>query len=127
LRILLDTNVLIRLGGTSAPASNSILARVTSSDELFVTSISRAEIAIKLSIGKLVLPAAESAFWRGLVTELQATEIPFTSSHAELLTSMPLHHRDPFDRMIIAQCLAEDFCIATTDSIFGLYGVRTLM
>jgi len=61
------------------------------------------------------------------VEELQAIELPFTSRHAELLASMPLHHRDPFDRMISVQCLAENLAIATTDSVFTLYGVQSVL
>lgn len=117
---------MLRMGGVETSVSPQMREAILRADELFVTPIARAEIAIKLSIGKLRLPASEVAFWNGLVDELQATEIPFLSVHAGLLAELPFHHRDPFDRMIIAQCLSEGLHAATTDSIFAKYGVQTV-
>jgi PIN domain nuclease of toxin-antitoxin system len=100
--------------------------KVIDAVDLYVTPIARAEIAIKLSMGKLSLPIPEDQFWFGFVSRLQAKELSFSSEHAALLSKMPFHHRDPFDRMIIAQCLAEGLHVATTDRIFSLYGVATV-
>ncbi len=119
--------MLVRLGGTNARVPTEISRHVAGNDELFVTPLSRAEIAIKVGTGKLRLSAPESEFWEEVVRRLQAVELPFTSAHAALLSSLPPYHRDPFDRMIIAQALCEDLVIATTDEIFNRYGVRTIL
>lgn len=59
--------------------------------------------------------------------ELQAIELLITSAHAELLASMPFLHREALDRMIFAQCLVETLAIATTNSVFTLYGVQSVL
>lgn len=100
---------------------------VVNAEEVLVTPIARSEIGIKLAIGKLSLPVTEDRFWREIVRRLQAREIPYDCSHASLLSKMPLHHRDPFDRMIAAQCLVEEVWLATTDEIFNAYGVKTVL
>ena len=91
-----------------------------------MSSLARAEIGIKLSVGKLALSTEEAYFWRRTRDLLQAEELPFTAEHAGMLHRLPLHHRDPFDRMIAAQCLVEELTLASTDAIFAEYGVRLL-
>ena len=117
---------MLRLGSSATPFRASTRDALLRAEQLLVTPVARAEIAIKLSIGKLYLPVDESIYWKSLVSRLQAVELPFTSSHAALLATMPLLHRDPFDRMIIAQGLIEGLHIATTDAMFGQYGVRII-
>jgi PIN domain nuclease of toxin-antitoxin system len=118
--------VVINIATNPSEVDPRLIAHLKQASDRFVTSIARAEIGIKVSIGKLHLPTTENEFWTELVTRLQATELAFESSHAALLAGMPLHHRDPFDRMIAAQCLAEDLTLATTDVVFARYGVRTI-
>jgi PIN domain nuclease of toxin-antitoxin system len=100
-----------------------IRTKIVNAEELLVSSISRAEIGIKLSIGKLRLPVSEAVFWSDLVSRLQASSLPFDDAHAAHLASLPLHHRDPFDRMIVAQCLADQLTLATTDSLLAVYNI----
>lgn len=95
-------------------------------EELCVSAVSRAEIGVKVSNGKLRLPRAEPYFWEELVERLQASELAFCSDHAALLADLPLHHRDPFDRMIVSQCLVEGLALATTDRDLERYGVPIL-
>ncbi len=124
MRLLIDTSVFIRVGNPSVSLSASIRKSLIEAEAVFVSSLVRAEIAIKLSIGKLTLPTDEQAYWKEMTSRLQAQELPFAIRHAALLSKLPLHHRDPFDRMIAVQCLADDFTLATTDPIFLAYGVR---
>ena len=126
MRLLLDTSIVIRLGGQAADLRGPLKEAILNATEILVTPVARAEIGIKLSIGKLRLPVLEPVYWAGVTTRLQARELPFTSSHAALLASLPLLHRDPFDRMIACQCLEEDVFLATTDSVFEQYGVKTI-
>jgi PIN domain nuclease of toxin-antitoxin system len=80
--------------------------------------ISLTEIAIKHARGKLTFD--KEAIMRG-VEDLQLQILPYTAKHAYGLFDLPLHHADPFDRQIIAQALAEDVPVVTSDRAFGLY------
>ena len=120
MRLLLDTHVLLwwladdrRLGADHraliADASNTVL----------VSAMTVAEIAIKASLGKLDAPD-------DLLPTLQAggfDELSFDSRHAEVLRTLPWHHRDPFDRMLIAQAISEQLTVLTADPHFAAYGV----
>ena len=125
MRLLLDTNIAIYLS-ENRKLSLALQNAIIDSESLWLTSLARAEIGIKMSVGKLRLEVSEPEYWTRLQTRLQASELAFESKHAALLATMPLNHRDPFDRMIAAQCLAEDLTLATTDTIFNWYGVRTI-
>lgn len=80
--------------------------------------ISLTEIAIKQARGKLTFD--KEAVMRG-VEDLQLQILPYTSAHAYGLLGLPFHHADPFDRQIIAQALAEDVPVVTSDRGFALY------
>jgi PIN domain nuclease of toxin-antitoxin system len=118
-RMLLDTAVLIfaveapdRLSRRAAAA----LKNLENVREL--SSISLAEIAVKSSLGKLSIsvPIARQA-----LDHLDVRVLPFTSDHAFRLFELPAHHRDPFDRQIIAQALSEDIAVVTPDRQFSIY------
>jgi len=93
--------------------------------DLYVSVISAAEIAIKASIGKLTLPATfETDFGGAFRSLLQRSDIellPVDLPAIEHLRHLPLHHRDPFDRIIIAQAFARGLTVATRDRAFALY------
>ena len=80
------------------------------------------EIAIKKSIGKLTAPDDIDR----IVSERGFIELPVRIYHASTLLKLPFYHRDPFDRMLIAQAIAEDLTIITADKKFRKYGVRLL-
>jgi len=89
-----------------------------------VSAASLAEIAIKFNIGKLHIGA--DAVQAGL-DDLIVRVLPYTAEHALRLFGLPLHHRDPFDRQIIAQAFAENLPVVTPDSAFRRYhGLRTI-
>ena len=117
---------MIRIGGAGSTLSPRLRQGILEAEALFLTPFSRVEIAIKYQLERLTLPTSEDAFWRETVELLGATELPFTAVHAGRFATLPLIHRDPFDRMIVAQALAEDLAIATTDAVFARYGVRLL-
>lgn len=121
MRILLDTNALLFAISTPerlSPGWQDLLYDTT--NQIFVSSVSAAEIAIKSSIGKLP---------DGIVmteTVLQSygfTPLAFLIAHGNALRTLPLHHRDPFDRMLIVQAMVEDLTIMTTDHMFAAYEV----
>jgi PIN domain nuclease of toxin-antitoxin system len=87
-------------------------------NDLLVSSASILEIAVKDAIGKIRMP---EAFVRQAIDDLGLTIMPFEARHAYRLFSLPLHHRDPFDRMIIATALAENVPLAGGDQEFANY------
>ncbi len=119
MRLLLDTAALIF--AVESPENLSTRAKAVlqnPQNTLELSAISLVEIAIKSALGKLRLSAEDA---RRAVDELGVRILPYTSAHAFHLFELPLHHRDPFDRQIIAQALVEKIPIATPDEKFGLY------
>lgn len=91
-------------------------------NEVFVSVASIWEIAIKRSLGKIQAPDSITSW----VEASGFLELPVTSFHAEQAGDLPFHHRDPFDRMLVAQAQAEGLIIVTADQHIRLYGVRTM-
>ena len=123
LRLLLDTQVFLRAledHPDLAPAVRDDI--IDPSNEVYVSAISFWEIAIKRSMGKLEAPHGLAS----LVDESGLLKLVVTSFHAEQAGSLPMHHRDPFDRMLVAQAQSEGLSIVTTDPHIRLYGVSTI-
>jgi len=96
--------------------------RVELADAVYVSAASVWEIEIKRSTGRLPAPAdlAERALQEGFLA------LPITFEHARLAGRLPPVHRDPFDRMLVAQAQAEGMMLATADAALGAYGVPLL-
>jgi PIN domain nuclease of toxin-antitoxin system len=116
-KLLLDTNVFIRWeAGTLRPAAVRTMQRA---ELVVVSAITAWEIAMKQAVGKLrMTEAVEDAVARNKFLPL-----PVTMRHGDLLRDLPLHHRDPFDRMLIIQALDEGLTILTSDRAFEPYRV----
>jgi PIN domain nuclease of toxin-antitoxin system len=123
MRLLLDTHALIwALGEPSKLASESRGLIEDPSNEIFVSAASLWEIAIKVDSGKLSVPDdLERAIF---AVGFQPLEIRFP--HVRRLRSLPSLHRDPFDRILVAQAMHEDLAIATRDRRIPSYGVRVV-
>lgn len=127
MRILLDTHSFLWF--VSDDAHLSTTARSLMEDggnELLLSMASVWEIAIKVSLGKLSLDQPLDSF---LPTQLEHNDIdilPIELSHSLKVAALPFSHRDPFDRMLIAQSLVEELPILGADQLFDLYGVRRL-
>ncbi|HVX37967.1 MAG TPA: type II toxin-antitoxin system VapC family toxin [Gemmatimonadaceae bacterium] len=121
MRLLLDTHVLIWWdeGAHLRPAA---LRAIREADQVYVSAASAWEIAMKISIGRL----STRRVIADAIRESGFEELPVRISHAELLRDMPLHHRDPFDRLLAAQAMAEGLTIVTRDSAFDEYRVRVI-
>ena len=122
-RLLLDTRVV--LWALAEPAKLTRPARAAleeAENEVFVSVVSGWEIAIKRALGKLEAPEDLEAAIR-----MQGfAPLLMTFHHAAQAGSLPTHHRDPFDRMLIAQAQAEGLVLVTRDPDIPRYGVRTL-
>jgi PIN domain nuclease of toxin-antitoxin system len=127
MRLLLDTQAVVwfyladpRLSG---PANTAI---VDPANEKWVSPATYWEIAIKISTRKYILTQPYEDFWRNAIDANGFEVLHILPRHAALLTAMPYHHRDPFDRLIVAQALAECMSIVSADLIIDAYGVARI-
>jgi len=124
---LLDTSVFLL--ALSAPEKLNQRARELVSSErsgIFLSAASSWEIAIKYALGKLDLPEAPARYVPARMFGLRIQSLEITHSHALSAGELPLRHPDPFDRMLIAQAVAEEMVLATADRAFEKYGVELL-
>jgi PIN domain nuclease of toxin-antitoxin system len=131
LTLLVDTHIL--LWALTAPDRLTDGHREALEDPtntVFATAINIVEIAIKSSIGKLtVADSLERDQYAGLLAAIEDggfDMLSFTGLHAARVRTLPFHHRDPFDRMIIAQAIAEGYTVVTSDGQFSAYPVKTV-
>jgi PIN domain nuclease of toxin-antitoxin system len=124
-RLLLDTAVLIYAVESPASLNKRAASALENSDNILeLSSISLSEIAIKSDLGKLRLSRDTV---RQAVEDLGVRILPYTADHAFQLFQLPSHHRDPFDRQIIAQALVEEIPVITPDEKFHLYkGIKII-
>jgi PIN domain nuclease of toxin-antitoxin system len=123
LRLLLDSNAFI--WAYARPTELSVATRRALGDpanDRFLSIASLWEIAIKISNGKLDLVGDLASG----IEDIVVTPLPVTLAHIERLQTLPYHHRDPFDRMLIAQAMVEGLTIVTRDRYFPAYGVPLL-
>jgi len=128
-KILLDTHAFLWL--IAGDANLSPMAREaieTQDNESLLSVASLWEMAIKVSLGKLTLsfdePFAEAI--GGLLLENGIGVLPIDIIHVGQVAVMPFHHRDPFDRLIIAQALVESLMVVGRDESFDSYGVKRI-
>lgn len=121
MRLLLDTHVLI-WWDEGARLSRAAMTAIRDADQVYVSAVSAWEIAIKTALGRLEpsRTVAEATADSGF------EELPLRLHHAEALAGLPRHHRDPFDRMLLAQARAERLTIVTRDRAFDAYDVPLL-
>jgi PIN domain nuclease of toxin-antitoxin system len=128
MRVLLDTHVLIWL--VEGDKNLSTVARSAIEDEnnsLYLSIVSLWEITIKLSLGKLNLQLPVDEMVEFFLIPGGIGILQIETSHLSILRDLPLHHRDPFDRLIIAQAQAEGMTLVSADGIFGMYEVELLV
>jgi PIN domain nuclease of toxin-antitoxin system len=122
--LLLDTHVLLWWAtlhkSLSATAKKAIAAE---DSEVYVSAATAWEIAIKTRIGKLEWPASAGSV-NGYVLGQGFRPLPISLEHAELAGQLRIDHKDPFDRMLIAQAQAEDMWLVSNDKLFDAAGVR---
>ena len=123
MKILLDTHIFVWWSSQSAKLPSSIFSLLRRTDtELFVSVISLWEIQIKNQLGKLELSQSLEEIYENQ-SKNEITFLPVTPDHNFHLNDLPLHHKDPFDRMLIAQALVEGLTMMSVDQKFKLYDV----
>ena len=122
LRLLLDTHVLLWALEGGQQLNPATLYAIFNNSRVYISAVSYWEIAIKSALGKLQLADDPLEF----IENSGFTELPVTFRHAEMAASLPLHHRDPFDRMLVAQAQVEGLTLVTRDADILRYDVPTL-
>src|SRR3990172_3302752 len=124
-RILLDTQALlwIRMDHPQLSKRAKSLYR-SANNEVLLSIVTLWEITLKRSLGKLNLEGSLNQFFSSAFDILGLTLLPLTIDHVLKLEELPFHHRDPFDRMLIAQALHEKITVVGNDPCFDSYGVR---
>jgi PIN domain nuclease of toxin-antitoxin system len=122
--LLLDTHALVWAlsAPRRLPAQVAALIRDPQTD-VYVSAASTWEIAIKSALGKI---NADLAAIVGAARAAAFEELPITIAHTERLHALPAHHRDPFDRLLVAQALEERLTIVTHDRLIAAYSVSRL-
>jgi PIN domain nuclease of toxin-antitoxin system len=118
MRILLDTHVYLWWLQDHPKLSKAARDRIISASEVYVSSASIWEATIKAGIGKLEVDVNQ------LVAEIESSgfqELPISAKHAATVAQLPDIHRDPFDRILVAQALSEPLRFLTADGILGRY------
>jgi PIN domain nuclease of toxin-antitoxin system len=121
--LLLDSNVIVWLSNKSPRLSANALDQIQTRPEVYVSAISALELSIKQMIGKLTLLGSVSE----MIRKKNMKELPVTVAHGEAVQSLPLHHRDPFDRLLVAQAMVEGLVLVTADRMLLHYGIPILL
>ncbi len=127
MRLLLDTHVFLWWVHDAPELSRKARAAIADArNEGLLSLASCWEIAIKLSIGKLTLPATIERFIpeQLAINGFQPLDIGFR--HVARVASLAFHHRDPFDRLLAAQAIEDDLVVVSADPVFRKYGVQRL-
>jgi PIN domain nuclease of toxin-antitoxin system len=126
-RLLLDTHAFLWWVADSRELSRKARAAIGSGRNQCLVSIASGwEIAIKVSLGKLRIEGALDRFLPEQIAANGFQPLPIDLKHAARVATLPFHHRDPFDRLLVAQALEEDLAIVTADPVFTKYGVRRI-
>lgn len=127
MRYLLDTNVWlwsIFEPQKLSPKAHDILADLR--QEVFLSAASAWEIAIKSASGKLRLPEPPATYVPRRMTEQGVRPLEVSQRHTLAVSTLPPHHRDPFDRLLVAQANLENMVLISSDRIFARYAVEVL-
>lgn len=120
MRLLLDTHAFLWWDDGKLPAK--VVARIRDADEVYVRAATAWEIAIKSALGKIDVAAPVAR----ALDDYAFRALAITLEHADAARSLPPRHRDPFDRMLVAQALVEGLSIVSKDPLLAAYGARVL-
>ncbi len=123
---LLDTHTFLWFINDSLQLSVDAKNLLEADVDLFLSVASLWEIAIKVSIGKLTLPDTYEKFIPQQVTLNNIEILPISMAHLAVVAVLPLHHRDPFDRLLVAQAMVEQVSIFSADVMFDSYQVSRI-
>lgn len=127
MRLLVDSHSLIwAVDDPSRLTSTAATALRNPANELLLSAATLWEIAIKTGLGKLTLSLRYRQWMDKAIADLDLAILPITVEYADVQATLPQHHRDPFDRLVIAQALTETVAIVSADAGLDQYGVTRL-
>ena len=127
MRLLIDSHVIVWwVDRDNLLSSDAHAAVADPSNDLLISAATIWEISIKTSLGKLSLSLAYRQWMDQAIQNLRAAILPVTVEYADVQAGLPQHHRDPFDRLIIAQSTVEQIPIVSSDPVLDDYGVNRL-
>lgn len=128
MKLLLDTQCWLWWFAQPERLSEETISHIADeTNELWFSVASIWEIGIKVAIGKLPLPEPPDRYISSRMGQLGTRSLEITATHALRSAALPLHHRDPFDRMLIAQAQLENMTLISADSVFKQYSNVSLI
>ncbi|KAB0637605.1 twitching motility protein PilT [Burkholderia stagnalis] len=124
MRLLFDTHILLWVVANDPKLSIAARTLISAADEVFISSASIRELAIKAGKGKLDVDVDR------LIDEIGASgysELPVRAAHGAAVCNLPRHHRDPFDRLLVAQPWCEPLWLVTADGHLAQYGSSRIL
>ena len=127
MKVLLDTCAFLWLV-TDDPQSSELAKEIflNEDNELFLSAVTGFEIAVKYSLGKLRLAEPPKEFIANRIKANALIELPLSMIHALALQNMPLHHKDPFDRLLVAQAMVNQIPLLSADQQLSAYEIKRL-
>ena len=126
MKLLLDTHAFLWFIDDNPRLSARAKGLLESDADLLLSVASLWEISIKVSIGRLTLAQPYDIFIPQQLTNNAIEILPISSAHLGVVSTLPFHHRDPFDRLIIAQAMIEQLPIVSIDAAFDAYSAKRL-
>ena len=126
MKALLDTHTFLWAIAEEGKLSRRAQQIYTGSNDLWVSVVSVWEILIKAQAGRLPLPKPSGPYLVKKMVKDKIEVLPISLAHVLRTESLPLHHRDPFDRLLIAQSIEEGWPIVTVDPLFARYPVEVI-
>ena len=126
MKYLLDTHTFLWFVNDSEEIPEALYNLLESDVDLLLSVASLWEIAIKLNIGKLTLPKQYAEFMSEQIKINDIEILPISLEHLNLLSTLSLHHKYPFDRLIITMALTENLTVISKDSAFDSYGIKII-
>lgn len=127
MNLLLDTHVLLwAFEGSSRLGRRATAEIVDPRNQVWVSAVNAWEIAIKYGLGRLDLPAPPEQSVPRTIEASGFSMLVVDLDHALAVAHLPPHHRDPFDRLLIAQATVENLMLVTADPVFAAYDIRVL-
>lgn len=123
MRLLLDTHIWLWLQYAPERLGPALPAVEDPDNELLLSAASSWEIAIKYALGKFALPEPPMTYVADRIASSGIIPLPVQHSHDVAISALPSHHRDPFDRMLVVQSLAERASIVTADPALRAYKI----
>lgn len=126
MRVLIDTHIFLWFINDDPKLSATTKALLQSEANVMVSVASLWEIAIKISLGKLILPGSIEVLFPEQLRLNNIALLPIDIQHLKTMSTLPFHHRDPFDRLIIAQAIVEEAGLVSMDQVFEQYDVNLI-